>query len=98
MQVLRRVPQHTLNAVVTNIPGPQCPLYLAGRELLEYEPFVPIVYGMRIGVAIVSYNGRLAFGLTADYDTVPDLAVLARGIEESIAELVALATPLGGDL
>src|SRR5581483_2504781 len=73
MQVLRRLPQHTLNAVVTNVPGPQFPLFLGGREMLEYLPFVPIVYGMRIGVAIVSYNGRLAFGLTGDYDSVPDL-------------------------
>ena len=92
MQVLRRVPQQTLNAVVTNIPGPQFPLYFAGREMLEYLPFVPIVYGMRIGVAIVSYNGQLAFGITGDYDSMPDLEVLARGIESSIAELLVSVT------
>jgi diacylglycerol O-acyltransferase / wax synthase len=91
MQVLRRAPQHTLNAVATNVPGPQFPLYLAGREMLDYRPFVPIFPGMRIGVAIVSYNGRVGFGLTADYDAVPDLDVLATGIETSIAELLALA-------
>jgi diacylglycerol O-acyltransferase / wax synthase len=91
MQVLRRAPQHTLNAVATNVPGPQFPLYLAGREMLDYRPFVPIFPGMRIGVAIVSYNGRVGFGLTADYDAVPDLDVLAAGIETSIAELLALA-------
>jgi WS/DGAT/MGAT family acyltransferase len=91
MQVLRRAPQHTLNAVVTNVPGPQFPLYLAGRKMLEYRPFVPIFPGMRIGVAIVSYNGRVGFGLTADYDAVPDLDVLATGIETSIAELLARA-------
>jgi WS/DGAT/MGAT family acyltransferase len=90
MQVLRRAPQHTLNAVVTNVPGPQFPLYLAGRELLDYRPFVPIFPGMRVGIAIVSYNGRLAFGLTADYDAVPDLDVLATGIETAMGELLAL--------
>ena len=96
MQVLRRVPQQTLNAVVTNIPGPQFPLYLAGREMLEYLPFVPIVYGMRIGVAIVSYNGQLAFGVTGDYDSMPDLDVLARGIESSISELLVSVTDGAG--
>jgi diacylglycerol O-acyltransferase / wax synthase len=88
---LRRMPQHNINTVTTNVPGPQHPLYALGREMLEYLPFVPITYGMRIGVAIVSYNGRLAFGLTGDYDSVPDLEVVARGIEAGIAELLHLA-------
>ncbi len=91
MRVLRRVPQHTVNTVVTNVPGPQFPLYLAGREMLEYLPFVPITYGMRVGVAIASYNGNVAFGVTGDYDSVPDLHVLADGIADSIGELLKLA-------
>jgi diacylglycerol O-acyltransferase / wax synthase len=88
MQILRRVPQQTMNTVVTNVPGPQFPLYLAGREMLEFLPFVPITYGMRVGVAIVSYNGKLGFGVTGDYDAAPDVGVLARGIEDAIAELL----------
>ena len=91
MQILRRAPQHTVNTVTTNVPGPQFPLYLAGREMLEYLPFVPITYGMRLGVAIVSYNGKLAFGVTGDYDTTPDIDALARGVEHTIAELLKLA-------
>jgi diacylglycerol O-acyltransferase len=90
MRILRHVPQHTVNTVTTNVPGPQFPLYLAGREMLEYLPFVPITYGMRVGVAIVSYNGKLAFGVTGDYDTVPDIDVLASGINDTIAELMKL--------
>jgi diacylglycerol O-acyltransferase / wax synthase len=91
MQVLRRMPQHSVNMVVTNIPGPQHPLYLAGREMLQYLPFVPIAHGVRVGVAIVSYNGGLFFGITGDYDTTPDIDVVAHGIEDAIAQLIGLA-------
>jgi diacylglycerol O-acyltransferase len=91
MRLLRRVPQHTINTVTTNVPGPQFPLSLAGRQMLACLPFVPIFHGMRVGVAVVSYNGRIAFGVTGDYDTVPDIHTLARGIEDTVAELVKLA-------
>ena len=64
--------------------------------MLEYLPFVPIMYGMRVGVAIVSYNGKLAFGVTGDYDAMPDVDVLARGIEYSIAELLVSVTDGAG--
>lgn len=91
MRVLRRVPQHSVNTVTTNVPGPQHPLYLAGRQMVEYLPFVPISYGVRVGVAIVSYNGRVAFGVTGDFDTAPDIDVLADGIEDGITELLKLS-------
>jgi diacylglycerol O-acyltransferase len=91
MRLLRRVPQHTINTVITNVPGPDFPLYLAGREMLELLPFVPVIYGMRVGVAIVSYNGTVSFGVTGDYDTMPDIEVLAGAIEDAIAELLKLA-------
>lgn len=93
VRVMRRVPQHSVNTVTINVPGPQFPLYLAGREMLEYLPYVPISYGVRVGVAIVSYNGRVAFGVTGDYDTAPDIDVVANGIEGGITELVKLAEP-----
>jgi diacylglycerol O-acyltransferase / wax synthase len=91
--VMRRSPQRSVNTVTTNVPGPQLPLYAAGREMLEYLPFVPLSYGVRTGVAILSYNGRVAFGVTGDYDTVPDLEVLASGIEEGMNELLGLSRP-----
>lgn len=64
---------------------------LVSRQVLEYLPFVPIAHGARVGVAVVSYNGRAAFGLTGELDTAPDLAVLADAIEEGVGELTKLA-------
>jgi len=59
-------------------------------------PYVPITQCLRVGTAILSYDGSLHFGVTADYDTVPDAPILARGIEDSIAELRALASGHAG--
>jgi len=86
-----RVPQRNLNTVTTNVPGPQHPLYLAGRRLLEVFPYVPLASNVRVGLAIYSYDGGLNFGVTGDYDTAPDIGVLADGIEHGLAELVRLA-------
>jgi diacylglycerol O-acyltransferase len=91
MSVLRRLPQRSVNTVTTNVPGPQFPLYAAGRQMLEYLPFVPLSQGVRVGIAILSYNGKISFGVTGDYDTVPDVARMAQLIEEQLASLVKLA-------
>jgi len=93
MRVLRRMPENSVQTVTTDVPGPDYPLYLLGREMHEYLPFVPIAQGVRIGVAIITYHGRVAFGITGDYDSAPDIDVLAHGIDDAIAELVSLATP-----
>ena len=90
-RVLHRLPQRSVNTVTTNVPGPQFPLYCLGREMLAYYPFVPIMHGVRIGTAILSYNGELAFGITGDFDTVPDVDVLAAAIAAGITDLHALA-------
>ena len=87
MAMLRRVPQRTVHTVTTNVPGPQFPLYALGREMLEYLPFVPLSEGVRIGVAILSYNGQLVFGITGDFDSAPDVHFMGEQIE---AELMAL--------
>jgi diacylglycerol O-acyltransferase len=83
--------QHSLNTVTTNVPGPQIPLYCLGHEMLEYRPFVPISHGLRVGVAILSYNGSLFFGATGDLETMPDIGVLARGASTEIDELLRRA-------
>lgn len=80
--------QRAYNLVVTNVPGPQIPLYSMGREMLEVYPVVPLSDNTTIGIALLSYNGKIGFGLLGDYDTAPDLGVLAEGIEKSIAELM----------
>jgi diacylglycerol O-acyltransferase len=90
-RLMAHVPQRTMNTVTTNVPGPQFPLYAAGREMLEYLPFVPLGPGVRIGVAILSYNGHLRFGITGDYDTAPDIDVLAGGIDAAMRTLLRSA-------
>ena len=82
--------------MTTNVPGPQQPLYAAGRRMLESFPYVPLGGHVRIGVAIFSYNGALTFGVTGDYDTADDLDVLCEGIERAMAELVDLAASRHG--
>ncbi len=79
--------QRLVNLVVTNVPGPQFALYMMGGEMLDVFPFVPLLGNATIGVACVSYNGQLNFGLNGDWDISPDLDVFRDGIEESIAEL-----------
>src|SRR5262249_15143774 len=74
-----------------NVPGPQRPLYAAGRRMLECLPYVPIAGHVRIGVAIFSYDGALTFGITGDYDRAADIDLLGRGIEQSIRELLQAA-------
>jgi hypothetical protein len=88
-----RLPQSSINTVTTNVPGPQKPLYLAGRRMLEAFPFVPLGGHVRIGVAIFSYDGGINFGITGDFDTARDIGVLCDGIERGVAELLATAAP-----
>lgn len=85
------IPQQALHTAATNVPGPQHPLYFAGRRLLESSPFVPVLASVRTVVGIFSYDGGLHFGITGDYDSVPDIDVLRRGIESGVDELVAAA-------
>lgn len=79
------------NLTVTNVPGPQITLYSLGAPLRRVVPLVPIFSGHAVGVAAVSYDGRVTFGLNADRATVPDLDVLREGIEEALVELRQLA-------
>jgi len=86
-----RFEQRLVQTVATNVPGPQFPLYAAGRQMLYAYPYVPIAGTVRVAIAIFSYRGGLNFGVTGDYDSVPDLDVLTQGIESGMAELLALA-------
>jgi diacylglycerol O-acyltransferase / wax synthase len=86
-RLLQQLPQRSVNTVTTNVPGPQFPLYCLGREMLAYHPYVPVSYGVRVGTAILSYNGQLSFGVTGDFDTAPDVDVLASAIAPGFAEL-----------
>jgi WS/DGAT/MGAT family acyltransferase len=79
------------NVTVTNVPGPQLPLYAFGARLREVFPLVPIAAEHALGIAIVSYDGNVVFGINADRDTLPDVEVLAEGIEDSLDTMLALA-------
>jgi WS/DGAT/MGAT family acyltransferase len=86
-----RFPQRMVQTVTTNVPGPQNPLYVHGRQMEECYPYVPIGGQVRVGIAIFSYAGDLTFGVTGDYDTMLDIDVLCKGIEAGIAEMLSLA-------
>jgi diacylglycerol O-acyltransferase / wax synthase len=79
------------NLIVTNVPGPQFPLYVRGRELEDVFPVAFLPENHALAIAIMSYNGRINFGLLGDYDALPDIGRIGDGIEASLAELVALA-------
>jgi diacylglycerol O-acyltransferase / wax synthase len=79
------------NLVVTNVPGPQIPLYVLGRELEDIFPVGFLPPNQALFIAIMSYNGEINFGLLGDFDLMYDLELVGTGIEESIAELLAAA-------
>jgi WS/DGAT/MGAT family acyltransferase len=87
-RAVSRVSRRLANLVVSNVPGPQRPLYLAGARLSESYPVVPLGAGQALAVGVTSYDGRVCYGLNADGESMPDLDVLADLVEESLAELL----------
>src|SRR5215211_6877736 len=79
------------NLIVTNVPGPQFPLYLLGRELQELYPIAFLPRDHALAIAIMSYNGGIDFGLLGDYDAMPDLDEFARDLDVALEELVVAA-------
>ena len=79
------------NLIVTNVPGPQFPIYTRGREMQDVFPVAFLPENHALAIAIMSYNGKVNFGLLGDYDALGDLQGIADGIEHALAELVALA-------
>ncbi|HUY23125.1 MAG TPA: wax ester/triacylglycerol synthase family O-acyltransferase [Acidimicrobiales bacterium] len=84
--------QRLCNLVVTNVPGPQFPLYAMGARMLEVFPVVPLAGNLSVGVAVFTYDGQLTVGILADRERCRDVAVLAAGVDRSFAELVSAAT------
>lgn len=83
--------QRYFNLVVTNVPGPQFPLYLLGHRLRSLYPVVPLARRQALGIAVMSYNGHLGFGLLGDYDALGDLDEIALDLEHSIRWLARAA-------
>ncbi len=86
--ITRQLPFHL---VVTNVPGPQVPLFLLGSRMLEIYPVVPLLDGLGLGIALFSYDGKLCWGVNADWDLVPDLDRFVTCVEEAFDELRTLA-------
>jgi diacylglycerol O-acyltransferase len=83
--------QRFFNVVVTNVPGPQIPLYLAGKRMIDTFPMVPLAKNQALGVALLSYAGRINFGLVGDFDLMWDLDDFADDVRGSLSELAAEA-------
>jgi diacylglycerol O-acyltransferase len=88
--------QRFFNLVVTNVPGPQFPLYLMGRELEAVFPMVPLAKRQAVCFGIMSYNGQVNFGLVGDYDAIPDLEELAQDLDWALSELSEAAPKAKG--
>jgi diacylglycerol O-acyltransferase / wax synthase len=79
------------NLVVTNVPGPQAPMYMLGAEMTEVYPHVPLTDRLGLGIALMSYNGKLCWGFSGDYDLVPDLREFVSATESSFRALQQIA-------
>ena len=77
---------------MTNIPGPQFPLYVLGRQLEDLFPLAFLPKNHALAIAIMSYNGGIDYGLLGDYDALPDIDVIAESIRTELATLRSLAT------
>jgi WS/DGAT/MGAT family acyltransferase len=86
-----RMASGPINSIVTNVPGPQFPLYMLGSRMLAMIPQVPLIDGIGLGIALISYDGNLHWGFTADYELVPDLPAFVDAIERSFADLAQAA-------
>jgi WS/DGAT/MGAT family acyltransferase len=92
-RVALRFPQPLMQTATTNVPGPRFPLYLLGRRMVEIHPYVPIANNILTAIGIFSYLDQLNFGVTGEFDAVPDIGVLSRGIRAGVDELLAAAAP-----
>jgi hypothetical protein len=77
------------NVVVTNVPGPQVPLYAGNAKMMEMFPVVPLVRNQALAIGVTSYDGGVYFGLNGDRDAMSDVDALARMVEESLEELLS---------
>ena len=87
-RVANGLSRRLFNILVTNVPGPQFPLYADGALMLEMFPVVPLAKSQALCIGLTSYNGGVYYGLNADRDAMPDVDVVGTLIEEALAELV----------
>ena len=87
-RVATSYPRRAFNVVITNVPGPQFPLYAFGARMLASYPVLPLLQGQPVSVGVTSYDGKVFYGIDADYDAIPDAQVLGQCIVEALEELV----------
>lgn len=88
IRLAARLPQRTIVTVTTNVPGPRKPLYLLGRRVVEILPYVPIATHLRTGISVFTYGDQIAFGITGDFEHVPEVDLMASAISQGVRELV----------
>ncbi|WP_067669998.1 wax ester/triacylglycerol synthase family O-acyltransferase [Nocardia miyunensis] len=91
LRVVTHFPQRAIGTLATNVPGPRHRLTLGGREIIELWPCIPTAMRLRTTIAILSYRDQLIFGITADYDSTPDIDTISASIETEISVLLARA-------
>ena len=91
-RVAGRSARGNVNLVVTNVPGPQFPMFLAGAQMVETYPVPPLLPGFSLSVGVTSYDGAVYYGITADRDALPDIEVLGQCVREALDELVDSAS------
>ncbi len=87
MSLAARNTKTPVNSMVTNVPGPQCPLYQLGAQMQRSYPVVPLLEGMGLGIGVMSYDGMLCWGLTSDLDIVPELEPVLQALQQSIVNI-----------
>ena len=96
MRLATRAGQRNVNTITTNVPGPQFPLYAAGRRMIRAFPYVPLGGQIRLGIAIFSYDGEVNFGITGDYDSTGDIDVLGGAIEDGMTQMLKAGEQAAG--
>ena len=94
-RVVSAMSRRVYNVVITNVPGPQFPLYAGGALMLAAYPVVPLARGQAVSIGLTSYNGRMYVGLNADREAMPDVEVLAQCFDDAVADMLATVTPGG---
>jgi WS/DGAT/MGAT family acyltransferase len=85
------ITRRAFSIMITNVPGPQVPLYAAGARMTEMVPVIPLTRGHAVAVGLTSYDGGVYYGLTGDRDAMPDIELLAQFVEDALAELVEVS-------
>jgi WS/DGAT/MGAT family acyltransferase len=94
-RVVSGLSRRVYNVVITNVPGPQFPLYAGGALMLAAYPVVPLARGQAVSIGLTSYDGGVFFGMNADREAMPDVEVLAQCIDDAIEEMLATVTLSG---